>query len=610
MPAPIRREQLSNDLPVGATKDPCRLATTADDTLSGLAVRDGITPVAGDRVLVKAQTTGSQNGIYTAAAGAWTRAIDFDEDADADSGTLVGVIEGTANAGTSWMLTTSGVITLGVTVLTFSIIGNAGVDPGAHGTDHDPGGADAVTTAVAAGLDGNTANAEGVATSLARSDHTHAIDDTTGTNSTVNAGDTAADGTAIGFSKKDHQHAVATGAPTGAVEIGDTGVEGVSADLARSDHIHPVAAPAAPANVTKAAAAAGTAVEAARADHKHDVTTATAVAITDSTSDEGVSTSLSRADHGHAHGVRGGGTQHAAATTSVAGFLSAVDKTKLDSLQDAAGIDAKESCRVRAQGNLTLSGEQTIDGILTNLDRVLVTQQTTATEDGIYLSAAGAWARTGDVPTGAEARGWHVAIEEGTADSDKIFLITNNEGSDIIGTDGLTDAAVSGGTPRGAGAGLILNGNDLDVVANGDGSIVVNPNDIQVGVLATDAQHGVRGGGTQHANVIAAGAAGFITGADKTKLDGIEALAEVNDTPQQERVTTQTVNGTDTALTDTLNATPVSNASVVLFFNGVMMIQGAGEDYTISGSTITWLASTGTAEDMKTSDDLVATYLS
>lgn len=83
-----------------------------------------------------------------------------------------------------------------------------------------------------------------------------------------------------------------------------------------------------------------------------------------------------------------------------------------------------------------------------------------------------------------------------------------------------------------AGAGL-TGGGDLsadrtfDIVANADGSITVNANDIQVGILASDAQHGSRGGGTQHAEVVAAGAAGFISGSDKSKLDGIESGAQV-----------------------------------------------------------------------------------
>lgn len=70
----------------------------------------------------------------------------------------------------------------------------------------------------------------------------------------------------------------------------------------------------------------------------------------------------------------------------------------------------------------------------------------------------------------------------------------------------------------------------LNVVANADGSILANANDVQVGVLATDAQHGARGGGTQHAAATGA-AAGFMSAADKTKLDansGLTSAAPAN----------------------------------------------------------------------------------
>ena len=79
----------------------------------------------------------------------------------------------------------------------------------------------------------------------------------------------------------------------------------------------------------------------------------------------------------------------------------------------------------------------------------------------------------------------------------------------------------------GAGDGLVLSGGNYNVVANADGSIVANADDIQVGILASDAQHGNRGGGGIHAAVIAGGANGFMTGTDKTKLDGITAGAAV-----------------------------------------------------------------------------------
>lgn len=76
-----------------------------------------------------------------------------------------------------------------------------------------------------------------------------------------------------------------------------------------------------------------------------------------------------------------------------------------------------------------------------------------------------------------------------------------------------------------AGNGLEFAGDlvTLHVVPNADGSIVVNANDVQVGVLATDAQHGARGGGTQHANAVSGGAAGFQSGTDKQRADALWA---------------------------------------------------------------------------------------
>jgi hypothetical protein len=78
----------------------------------------------------------------------------------------------------------------------------------------------------------------------------------------------------------------------------------------------------------------------------------------------------------------------------------------------------------------------------------------------------------------------------------------------------------------------------------------------------------------------------------------------------QETLTAETIVGADVVLTDTLDNAPKVNASLLLFHNGLMRRQGAGNDYSISGVTITWLASTGTAPDMDVSDRLDAYYLS
>ncbi|HEV7659964.1 MAG TPA: hypothetical protein VGO55_08980 [Allosphingosinicella sp.] len=102
-----------------AIKEPCRAATTANITLSGPQTIDGIALAAGDRVLVKAQSTASENGIYTAASGAWARATDFDASAEAIGGTQVLVTSGTLNAGSAWRIAGHGTITLGTTAIAF-----------------------------------------------------------------------------------------------------------------------------------------------------------------------------------------------------------------------------------------------------------------------------------------------------------------------------------------------------------------------------------------------------------------------------------------------------------------------------------------------------------
>ena len=100
--------------------------------------------------------------------------------------------------------------------------------------------------------------------------------------------------------RADHKHDITTAA-AGTIAVGDAAAEGAATSLARSDHTHALTAPAAPVNVTKAAAAAGVATTVARSDHKHDVTTAAANTITvGAAAAEGAATSLARSDHTHA----------------------------------------------------------------------------------------------------------------------------------------------------------------------------------------------------------------------------------------------------------------------------------------------------------------------
>lgn len=149
-------------------------------------------------------------------------------------------------------------------------------------------------------------------------------------------------GVADQASRADHRHRVLVGVPT-TQEAGASPIEGTSTALARADHVHetPCGPPVA---VRKGDNQEGSSAAFARSDHVHDVATASAVGITDGTSSEGASSSLARADHQHAHGARGGGDLHAAATTGTAGFMSPADKRKLvDQAHATSGAVSTES---------------------------------------------------------------------------------------------------------------------------------------------------------------------------------------------------------------------------------------------------------------------------
>lgn len=107
-----------------ATTAPINLAT---DLEAGDVLDTTVTLVAGDRVLVKNQSTASENGIYVVqASGAAVRATDFDSNAEVTPGAFTFVEEGTTNADSGWVLTTNGTINVGVTGLDWALFSVAG----------------------------------------------------------------------------------------------------------------------------------------------------------------------------------------------------------------------------------------------------------------------------------------------------------------------------------------------------------------------------------------------------------------------------------------------------------------------------------------------------
>ncbi|MDN4146433.1 hypothetical protein QYE80_15695 [Pseudomonas tohonis] len=113
-------------------KDSVLVATTANITLSGTQTIDGVAVTAGARVLVKNQTIPAQNGIYSVAAGTWTRASDADVWEELVS-VFVFVERGTINADTGWVCTADQGGTLGTTAVSWTQFAGAGVITGANG---------------------------------------------------------------------------------------------------------------------------------------------------------------------------------------------------------------------------------------------------------------------------------------------------------------------------------------------------------------------------------------------------------------------------------------------------------------------------------------------
>lgn len=156
----------------------------------------------------------------------------------------------------------------------------------------------------------------------------------------------------------------------------------------------------------------------------------------------------------------------------------AVTKAQLDQVSDlataaASGVTIKSPVKAASTTNITLSGEQTVDGVaLTTGDRVLVAGQTASAENGIYVVSASSWSRSTDADDDGElAPGTIVSIVAGTGEGDTIWGLISD--SDIvIGTTSQTWSRLVGGTSgfTTAGNGLTSSGTTVSVQA-GNGII-------------------------------------------------------------------------------------------------------------------------------------------
>jgi phage-related tail fiber protein len=109
-------------------KKAVRVVTSSNITLSGLQTIDGVSLAQFERVLVRSQTTGAENGIYEVSSSAWSRTADFFSDSDVGHGMLVQVAEGTLHKSSVWMLETVGTIVVDTTALVFRCVAQPVLD--------------------------------------------------------------------------------------------------------------------------------------------------------------------------------------------------------------------------------------------------------------------------------------------------------------------------------------------------------------------------------------------------------------------------------------------------------------------------------------------------
>lgn len=184
--------------------------------------------------------------------------------------------------------------------------------------------------------------------------------------------------------------------------------------------------------------------------------------------------------------------------------LHAATKQYVDSVSQ--GLDVKPSVLAATTTNITLSGAQTIDGVTCNAGaRVLVKNQSTTSQNGIYVVAAGAWSRAADANSWDEHVGAFVFVEQGTVNADTAWVCTVNSGG-TLGSTAVTFSQFAGPGTVTAGTGISVSGLQVSLAT----SNVLSLFNLAVnGLVARTASN------TVTARTLAQPAAGFtITNAD------------------------------------------------------------------------------------------------
>ena len=215
-------------------------------------------------------------------------------------------------------------------------------------------------------------------------------------------------------------------------------------------------------------------------------------------------------------------TNLAAGTAATHTTLASAKSIKTYVDDTRTGLEVKDSVVVATTGNITLSGTQTIDGIaVTAGQRVLVKDQSIATQNGIYVVASGAWSRSTDADTAEEFNsGCFFFVEKGTTNADNGFVMSQ-DATITFGTTDITFSQFSGAGQITAGDGLAKTGDTLSV--NTSTGITVTNDNVVIDTTWTGQNAittlGTIGTGTWNATAISATYGG--TGLDTSSSTGV-----------------------------------------------------------------------------------------
>lgn len=177
----------------------------------------------------------------------------------------------------------------------------------------------------------------------------------------------------------------------------------------------------------------------------------------------------------------------------------AANKSYVDSV--ASGLDVKQSVRAASTGNVTISGPgASVDGVsLSSGDRVLLKNQSSGSENGIYVwnGSASAMTRATDMDGAAEFVGSFFFVEEGTINSDQGF-VCSTDGTITVDTTAIAFTQFTGTGQLTAGNGLSKSGNtfnvnvdDVYVKIDGSDNLTVKGTTTTGQVLRSDGSGGV-----------------------------------------------------------------------------------------------------------------------